>query len=58
VPPGGEGVANLVFEVPDHATGVRGGRRQSGEEDGFKSVEALFSVECELQVTIGMGIGA
>ena len=54
IEPGGEGVANLVVDVPKHARGMKGGRRQG---DGEKMTESLFEVRCIVGVKLGMGIG-
>lgn len=55
--PGAEGVATLVFDLPLHARGVRGGRRQ-GDEEGRRTAEALFEVRCHVNVKLSMGIGS
>jgi len=57
VGPGVEGVANLVFDVPKHARGVRGGTREGGEEDEPRFSEGMFEVKCVISVKIGMGVG-
>lgn len=54
IPPGGEGVANLVVDVPKNARGVKGGRR-IGDEG--KISECLFEVRCIASVKLSMGIG-
>lgn len=61
--PGTEGVANLVFDVPKAARGLKGGLRDGGEDDEHdpsagKQTEPLFEVKCVLGVTIGMGLGS
>ncbi|KAF8071531.1 hypothetical protein FPV67DRAFT_879215 [Lyophyllum atratum] len=56
IPPGAEGVASLVFDVPSHARGVRGGLLESDESEGRTS-ESLFEVRCIVGITINMGIG-
>ncbi|KAI0689087.1 hypothetical protein C8T65DRAFT_700394 [Cerioporus squamosus] len=55
IPPGVEGVANLVVDVPKHARGVKGGQRQG---DGAKSAACLFEVRCILGIKLAMGIGS
>ena len=69
VPPGGEGVANLVFDIPRFARGVRGGQRQSAEGElslaegahndltSGKLTDALFEVRCIVQIKLSLGIG-
>ncbi len=54
IPPGVEGVANLVVDVPKHARGVKGGQRRG---DGGKSAGSLFEVRCILGIKLAMGIG-
>ncbi|KAG9039370.1 hypothetical protein FRB95_010658 [Tulasnella sp. JGI-2019a] len=62
VPPGGEGVANLVFDVPWSAISSMGALREGDPTQPRKpsrSAEKLiFGVECEVMVTIGLGVGA
>ncbi|TBU56615.1 hypothetical protein BD310DRAFT_907616 [Dichomitus squalens] len=55
IPPGVEGVANLVVDVPKHARGVKGGRRIG---DGGKFTESLFEVRCTVGIKLSMGIGS
>ncbi|RDX46280.1 hypothetical protein OH76DRAFT_1407199 [Lentinus brumalis] len=55
IPPGVEGVANLVVDVPKHARGVKGGQRRG---DGGKSAGSLFEVRCILGIKLAMGIGS
>ena len=60
IPPGAEGVANLVFDVPKDVRGVQGGALDgAGEEDGGqpRRTESLFEIRCQVQVKLGMGIG-
>jgi hypothetical protein len=45
VAPGVEGVASLVFDVPNHARGVKGGMRD-GNESEVRQTDALFEVRC------------
>ncbi|KAG9051182.1 hypothetical protein FS837_011297 [Tulasnella sp. UAMH 9824] len=55
--PGGEGVANLVFDVPIPAYGAGVGlRSEDRPKQGVPSL--LFTVECELEVNIGMPMGS
>ncbi|GLB44770.1 hypothetical protein LshimejAT787_1801070 [Lyophyllum shimeji] len=54
--PGAEGVASLVFDVPKHARGVRGGTLEGDESEGPTS-ESLFAIRCTVGITINMGIG-
>ncbi|KAG5643087.1 hypothetical protein DXG03_001583 [Asterophora parasitica] len=54
--PGGEGIASLVFDVPKHARGVRGGTLEGDESEGH-TTESLFEVRCIVGITINMGIG-
>ncbi|KAF8800493.1 hypothetical protein BYT27DRAFT_7227437 [Phlegmacium glaucopus] len=61
IPPGAEGVANLVFDVPKLARGVQGGTLdgESKEEGGQpRRTESLFEIRCEVEVKLGMGIGS
>jgi hypothetical protein len=55
--PGVEGVANLVFEVPRTARGVKGGAREMTDDGDHKHVEALFHVNTTVNVAIAMGVG-
>ncbi|KAG9015699.1 hypothetical protein FRB90_004392 [Tulasnella sp. 427] len=55
--PGGEGVANLVFDVPTPAYGAGVGlRSEDRPKQGVPPL--LFTVECELEITIGMPMGS
>jgi len=56
IPPGAEGVANLVFDLPSSARGVKGGMRQ-GNEEGSRGTEPLFEVRCMINVKLAMGLG-
>ncbi|EIW84282.1 hypothetical protein CONPUDRAFT_142629 [Coniophora puteana RWD-64-598 SS2] len=49
VPPGIEGAANLVIDVPRHARGVKGGIREG--ENG-KMTDGLFEVRCILSIRV------
>ncbi|KAF8816126.1 hypothetical protein BYT27DRAFT_7248651 [Phlegmacium glaucopus] len=55
IPPGVEGVANLVFDVPEPARGVQGGTSDGEcEEDGGqpRRAESLFEIRCEVEVKL------
>lgn len=54
IPPGAEGVASLVFDVPKSAKSVKGGSR---EDDDGRTSEALFEVRCIVGVKLNMGLG-
>ena len=54
IQPGAEGVANLVFDVPSNARGVKGGRRQG--DDG-NTIMCLFAVQCLITIKMAMGFG-
>ncbi|KAJ7035304.1 hypothetical protein C8F04DRAFT_1233739 [Mycena alexandri] len=56
IPPGAEGVASLVFDVPKHARGVKGGLLQ-GDESVSKPTPAIFEVRCVVGVKMTMGFG-
>lgn len=57
IPPGAEGIANLVFDVPRIARGVKGGWFEGEEEEGERrKTESLFEIRCCVQVRLGMGI--
>ena len=60
IPPGAEGVATLVFDVPKEARGVRGGLLDGEElEEGgrLRISESLFEIRCKVEVKLGMGMG-
>ncbi|CCM04221.1 uncharacterized protein FIBRA_06388 [Fibroporia radiculosa] len=57
ISPGAEGVANLVFDLPHNARGVKGGTRSGNEEDD-RTVDPLFEVRCTILVKLTMGIGS
>ena len=60
IPPGAEGVANLVFDVPTHARGVRGGTLDGEEPEGgggVRRTESLFEIRCKVEVKLTMGMG-
>ncbi|GJJ08717.1 hypothetical protein Clacol_002936 [Clathrus columnatus] len=59
VPPGIEGVANLVFDVPSSTRVVKGGLREGNlDSSGVqKHIDPLFELRCYLSVKIGMGLG-
>jgi hypothetical protein len=56
IPSGAEGVASLVFDVPSHARGVKGGPLE-GDNSDTVTTEALFEVRCIVGIKMGMGIG-
>ena len=60
VHPDTEGVANLVFDVPEDAKSVHGGIRDGGDECDHTSRyhDSLFSVNCFIRIKIGMSSGA
>ncbi|KAF8885880.1 hypothetical protein CPB84DRAFT_1788037 [Gymnopilus junonius] len=51
IPPGAEGIANLVFDVPKHARGVRGGTLD-GDGDGPRYTESLFEIRCNKDILL------
>lgn len=55
IPPGAEGVASLVFDVPRLARSVRGGLLDG--LDGQKPTHALFDIRAVVTVKMGMGLG-
>ncbi|EGO24980.1 hypothetical protein SERLADRAFT_438574, partial [Serpula lacrymans var. lacrymans S7.9] len=67
VPPGSEGVAHLVVDVPRTARGARGGVRVGGDSEdgtgrrvegkGVSLTDALFEVRCVLSVKVEMPLG-
>ncbi|TCD63942.1 hypothetical protein EIP91_004752 [Steccherinum ochraceum] len=57
IQPGTEGVANLVFDVPATARGVKGTERYGDEEDN-RVTECLFEVRCIVGVKLSMGFGS
>ncbi|KAF9450465.1 hypothetical protein P691DRAFT_810282 [Macrolepiota fuliginosa MF-IS2] len=58
LPPGGEGVAHLVFDVPINARTVRGGTYKDGADGGRRTSEALFCVQANVEVKVNMGLGS
>ncbi|KAG8806806.1 hypothetical protein FRC17_004804 [Serendipita sp. 399] len=56
--PGVEGVANLVFDIPRNARGVKGGTREVTDDGDHRHTEALFHVSTLITVNIGMGVGS
>lgn len=55
--PGVEGVANLVFDIPKTARGVKGGVYL---DEGYRSpreTQSIFEVQCIVSAKISMGIG-
>lgn len=57
IAPGVEGVANLTFDIPRNARGVKGGAREQAEEGDRHHTEALFEVKASVLIKIGMGVG-
>lgn len=57
LPPGGEGVAHLVFDVPPNAKGVRGGTYEGDTDEAEPTSEALFSIQATVAVKVAMGLG-
>ncbi|RXW17103.1 hypothetical protein EST38_g8757, partial [Candolleomyces aberdarensis] len=57
IPPGAEGVANLVFDVPKHSRGVRGGTLEGDEADPPRHTESLFEIHCTVDIKMSMGFG-
>ncbi|KAG9316882.1 hypothetical protein JVU11DRAFT_2958 [Chiua virens] len=55
VPPGIEGIATLVIDIPRHSRGVKGGLRV---DDNGKTTEGFFEVCCTLRLTIEMPPGS
>ncbi|KAG9054821.1 hypothetical protein FS842_004040 [Serendipita sp. 407] len=58
IAPGVEGVANLVFDIPRNARGVKGGTREMTDDKEHRHIEALFHVSTLISVAIGMGVGS
>ena len=56
IQPGVEGVASLVFDLPQNARGVKGSKRHGDEEDGAM-FDPLFEVRCTVSVCLSMGFG-
>lgn len=54
VPPGTEGIASLVIDIPRHSRGVKGGLRVN---DNGKTTESFFEVRCTLRLRIDMPPG-
>ncbi|KAJ6611168.1 hypothetical protein B0H10DRAFT_2224391 [Mycena sp. CBHHK59/15] len=57
IPPGAEGVASLVFDVPRHARGVKGGMLE-GDESAPQPTQAIFEVRCVVGIKMTMGFGS
>ncbi|CAE6479139.1 unnamed protein product [Rhizoctonia solani] len=57
-PPGLEGIAKLVINVPRTARTVKGGSRESGEASADKAIPALFDIRGSVNVRLCMGVGA
>ncbi|KAI0696451.1 hypothetical protein BC835DRAFT_1414282 [Cytidiella melzeri] len=56
IQPGVEGVAHLIFDVPDAARTVKAQQRYGGEDDNRLSPN-LFSIRCTVNVKMNMGFG-
>ncbi|PFH51116.1 hypothetical protein AMATHDRAFT_85363 [Amanita thiersii Skay4041] len=56
--PGVEGVANLVFDIPKNARGVKGGFYEDEGEERPRETPAIFEVQCIVSVRMSMGIGS
>lgn len=54
VPPGVEGIARLVIDIPRHSRGVKGGLRV---DDNGKATEGFFEVRCTLRLRIEIPSG-
>ncbi|TFK21478.1 hypothetical protein FA15DRAFT_623931 [Coprinopsis marcescibilis] len=57
IPPGAEGVATLVFDVPKHSRGIRGGILDGDETDPPRTTESLFEIRCSVDIRMTMGFG-
>lgn len=60
IQPGGEGVANLVFDVPKEARGVMGGMLDGEELEGegrLRLSQSLFEIRCKVEVRLSLGMG-
>lgn len=57
ISPGVEGVANLVFDIPKTARGVKGGTREWTDDGDHRHIEALFDVRTSITIVVGMGVG-
>ncbi|KAH7884831.1 hypothetical protein F5I97DRAFT_1507385 [Phlebopus sp. FC_14] len=55
VPPGIEGVASLVIDIPRRSRGAKGGPRF---DDSGKTTDGLFEVRCVLSIRIEMSSGS
>ncbi|KAK2467279.1 hypothetical protein APHAL10511_000828 [Amanita phalloides] len=56
--PGVEGVANLVFDIPKTARGVRGDVYYDEGDDRPRETQSIFNVQCVASVKMSMGIGS
>ncbi|CAE7062322.1 unnamed protein product [Rhizoctonia solani] len=57
-PPGLEGVAKLVVNIPRTVRTVKGGSRESGEAGADKAIPALFDIRGSVNVRLCMGVGS
>ncbi|KAF5341588.1 hypothetical protein D9758_014091 [Tetrapyrgos nigripes] len=66
IPPGAEGVASLVFDVPRSAKGVKGGillgdvveNMPTDDSRKIKESESIFEIRCIVGVKMAMGLGS
>lgn len=56
IPPGSEGVASLVFDVPGSARSVKGGHLEGDEPEGRRT-DALFEIRASVEIKMTMGLG-
>ena len=56
IQPGVEGIAHLMFDVPDAARSVKDEDRWGGEDEG-RCLPNLFSLRCVVSVKMTMGFG-
>ncbi|KAG7444696.1 uncharacterized protein BT62DRAFT_933744 [Guyanagaster necrorhizus] len=56
IPPGAEGVASLVFDVPGSARSVKGGHLE-GDKSEARRTDALFEIRASVEIKMTMGLG-
>lgn len=56
IPPGAEGVASLVFDVPGSARSIKGGHLDGDESEGRRT-DALFEIRATVEIKMTMGLG-
>ncbi|KAF8637756.1 hypothetical protein AX17_002598 [Amanita inopinata Kibby_2008] len=56
--PGVEGVANLVFDIPKNARGMKGGVYEDEGDDRPRETQSIFEIQCIVSVKMSMGIGS